>query len=258
VGPFIDLGFFSIRTYTALVGAAVLAGFGALIVAARRADTVRPLRWIDVGLGALIGGVIGARLGHVLLYWAYFADHPGEMVNLQAGGLSWHGAVIGGLIGGWLAARWRRVPFRIVADVLAVVWPVGVMAVWWGCAAAHCGYGAEVWTLADYPAWMVSERADVFGVVVPRYNVQTFGMWLGVGLFGLAIVLAWRDWLRGFRLWLLLVLTGIGMLIIGFYRGDGMPGPVPGLTLDQALDLVVIGIGAGAAAVTARPGKDGQ
>ena len=56
------------------------------------------------------------------------------------------------------------------------------------------------------------------------------------------------------RFWLL-ALTGIGMLVIGFYRGDGRAAPLPNLTWDQVLDLVVIGISAGAAAVTARAKK---
>src|SRR5690606_34582458 len=119
---------------------------------------------------------------HVLLALAYFKDHVGEAFSLRAGGLSWHGALFGGLLGAWLVARWRRLPFRPVADALALAWPLGVIAVWAGCLASACGYGAEVWTLAAYPEWMVSEAPDVFGVVVPRYNAGQFGLGLGAAL----------------------------------------------------------------------------
>ena len=62
---------------------------------------------IDAGLGACLGGVIGARIVHVLLNWAYFADNLSEALHPNAGGLDWHGAVIGGLIGLALVA-WVR------------------------------------------------------------------------------------------------------------------------------------------------------
>ncbi len=256
---FINLGPFSIRTFTALIGAAALIGLAAVTAAAYRqagpGRRARPLRWFDVGLGGLAGGVIGARLGHVLLTWAYFADHLGEVFNLRAGGLSGHGALYGGLLGVWLACRWRRVPFRPVGDALAGVWPLGVMAAWLGCWASACGYGAEVWTLADFPAWAVSERADVFGVVAPRYNVQLFGFWFGAGLLLVMALVALSGRLRGYRLWLALALTGAGMYVLGFFRGDSLPSPLPYLSNDQVLDLSVIAFSVVAAVGTYLDGR---
>ncbi len=243
---FIDLGPFSVRTFTALIGAAVLVGLAAVTAAAYRRATPhrrpRPLRWFDVGLGGLLGGVIGARLLHVLLTWAYFADHLGESFNLRVGGLSWHGAVFGGLLGVWLAGRWRRVPFRPLSDTLALVWPLGLMAGWLGCWASACGYGAEVWTLADFPAWAVSERADVFGVIAPRYNVQVFGFWLGAALLVVIALVTLSGRLRGTRLWLILGLSGAGMFVLGFFRGDGAASLLPYLSNDQVLDLGLIAL----------------
>ena len=240
--PFINLGIFSVRTFTALVAGAALLGLAAVAVTVRREGERSLLRGVDVGLGGLLGGVIGARLLHVALAWPYFVDHLGEVPNLRAGGLSWHGAVYGGLAGLWLAARWRRVGLGPVLDALAVAWPVGMMAAWAGCQAAACGYGAEVWTLADYPAWAVSERADAFGVVAPRYNAQQFGVWLGAGLLAVSGLVTLGGVLRGYRLWLVLGLSGAGMFVVGFFRGDGAPSPLPNLTWDQALDLSVIAV----------------
>ncbi len=237
--PFIDLGLFSVRTFTALIAAAVLASLGLLAgVAYRRGEP--PLRWLDTGLGGLAGGIAGARLLHVLLNLAYFKDHAAEAFNLRAGGLSGHGALYGALLGVWLAARWRRLSFRAVADVLALLWPLGMIAAWAGCLAATCGYGAEVRTLADFPAWAVSETADIYGTVAPRYNMQHFGLWLGAGLLLLSGVIALTGWLHGYRLWLILGFSAVGLFVLGFFRGDGVPGPLPNLSQDQALDLSVI------------------
>lgn len=240
---FIDLGPFSIRTFTALIAAAVLLGLVSVTRAAFLRRDPRPLRWFDAGLGALIGGVIGARLFHVLLTWNYFVDHLGEIPNIRAGGLSWHGAVYGGLIGLWLVARWRDVPFRPLTDAVALIVPVGVMAVWQGCWASACGYGKEVWTLADFPAWAVSERADIFGIVAPRYNAQLFGVWLGAGLLAVIGLIALLGWLKGYRLWIILALAGAGMFILAFFRGDQVPSFLRNLTQDQLLDTSVVVFG---------------
>ena len=238
--PFINLGPFSVRTFMALIAAAALIGLAAVTATAYRRGERHPLRWFDAGLGGVLGGVIGARLFHVLLNWAYFADHSGEIINLRAGGLNWHGALYGGLLGLWLAARWRGVPFRHLSDVLALVWPVGVMAGWAGCWASACGYGAEVWTLADFPTWAVSERPDVYGIAAPRYNVQLFGVWFGAALLVMSILLAVSGRLHGCRLWLLLALSGAGMFVLDFFRGDGTASFLPNLTWDHILDLSVI------------------
>ncbi len=256
---FIDLGPFSVRTFTALIAAATLAGLALLVaVAYRRGEP--PLHWLDAGLGGLLGGVVGARLLHVLLNLAYFRDHAAEALNLRAGGLSGHGALYGALLGVWLAARWRRVSFRAAADVLALLWPLGMIAAWAGCLAASCGYGAEVRTLADFPAWAVSETADIYGTVAPRYNTQWFGLWLGAGLLILSGLVTLVGWLRGYRLWLILGLSATGLFVLGFFRGDGAPGPLPTLTWDQALDLSVIALSVVAAVGTAlhRPACEGR
>ncbi len=236
---FIDLGLFSVRTFTALIGAAAAVGLAALIGSALRRRETHPLHWLDAGLGGLFGGVVGARLFHVLLNMAYFRDHTGEAFNLRAGGLNWHGAFYGALLGLWLAARWRRVPFRPLTDALTLALPVGVMAGWAGCLASACGFGAEVWTLADFPAWVVSEQADIFGVVVPRYNVQQFGIWLGAGLLVVAALIMLPQRLAGYRLWLVSALTGAGIFVLGFFRGDGAASFLPNLTSDQVLDMSV-------------------
>lgn len=240
----LTLGPLTLETFSALIAAAVIFGLAVVTGAAsQRGHSLR--RGFDAGLGGVIGGVIGARLLHVLLWWPYFQDNRGEAFNLAAGGLSWHGALYGGLIGLWLAAQWRGVALRPLLDALALAWPLGVMAGWGACWAAACGWGAEVWTLADYPAWAVSEAPDGFGISAPRYNTQFFGVILGVGLLLVMALLVWRGRGRGLRLWIALILTGAGMFVHGFWRGDGLAGPLVNLTWDQALDLSVIAISAG-------------
>ncbi len=51
----------------------------------------------DLVLAVIAGTLIGARLGHVLLYEpAYYLSHPWKILAVWEGGLASHGAVIGG------------------------------------------------------------------------------------------------------------------------------------------------------------------
>jgi phosphatidylglycerol:prolipoprotein diacylglycerol transferase len=226
------IGPWTVQTYTVVLALAIGASVTfAVLRAGRRAGAL-----VDVGLGALAGGLMLARLEHVLLNWNYFAYAVNEAFQLNAGGLDWHGAVIGGLIGGAMVAHWRRVDAREVLEAMTLGLPLIALAGWYGCWAAHCAYGVEVDTLAHFPSWTVSESADIYGIAAPRYNTQIFGQWLTTALLVVAAILLGRH-SAGF--WLVLGLFSAGMFVIGFFRGDYAP-TLYGLRLDQWLDALVL------------------
>lgn len=232
-------------------------------------------RLADIYLGALVLGIIGARVFHVALNWDYFTDNQSEIWIIGAGGLDWHGAVLGGLLGialmRWLQPHlemlfsklksllplvaqrrggWgerienNRPRFNRLLDSLTPALPLIGLGGWIGCLAAGCGYGREVDSLANYPRWMTSELVDVFGIVAPRFNTPYFGIGLSLlGLFVLLISTLWR-WRSpniqptGERFWWLLALMSAGMFIIGFYRADHSF-IFYGLRTDQILDVIM-------------------
>jgi phosphatidylglycerol---prolipoprotein diacylglyceryl transferase len=214
--------------------------------------TAYPGRVADAYLGALAGAVVGARLFHVLLNWNYFAENLHEASKISLGGLDWHGGVLGGLIGlygalwlrHWLAMRRGLSPidpyrYTDLVDSLIPALPLIGLAGWWGCLAASCGYGAEVDNLSNYPAFAVSEMADVYGIAVPRYNTQIFGLILSMGVLVVAGLLMWRGWMRYRRFWLVLALLSAGMFVIGFFRGDSST-YIVNIRADQILDIVFV------------------
>lgn len=232
--PLTTIGPWTLPTYMLVLALAIGASAAiGVLRTGRRAGGV-----VDVALGALAVGLVLARLEHVLLNWNYFAYNVNEAFQLNAGGLDWHGAAIGGLIGGALVARWRRVDMRDVLDAMTLGLPLIALAGWYGCWAAHCAYGVEVDTLAHFPSWAVAEAADIYGIAAPRYNTQLFGQWLSAALLVVAVILLWRGRLGGVRFWLILALFSAGMFVIGFFRGDYAV-MLNGLRLDQWLDAVV-------------------
>lgn len=235
----IDIGPLELRAYTAWLIAGIAAGLALIAASAYRRDRRAVGAWIDVALAGLIAGVIGARALHVALEWRYFADHTDEIDQLWMGGVAWHGGLLAGAAGVWIAARVRRVDLRAWTDALALAWPLGMACAWIGCRNAGCGYGYEVATLADWPAWLVAELPDVFGLYAPRLDLQAFGALWGVALFALALILTGLDWLRGLRLWAILALGSLGLALLAFLRAD------PAQTLmdrraDQVYDLLLL------------------
>jgi phosphatidylglycerol:prolipoprotein diacylglycerol transferase len=222
------IGPWTFPTFNLFLGLAVLVSAG---VGLRR--VARPGMIANLYLVALVGAVAGARLFHVLLNWDYFADALNEATMMSLGGLDWHGAVLGGIVGLYVATliqnRWLAFkglsptnPYRFVdlLDLLTPVLPLLGLAGWWGCLAASCGYGAEVDNLSHYPPLVAAETADVFGIVVPRYNTQLFGLILSAVVLLVVAFLFWRGWLRYRRFWLTLACLSLGMFVIGFFRGD--------------------------------------
>lgn len=231
-------------TYTVLVSTAILL---ALVIGLRGLRHRRyPGPVLDVLLAGLGGGLLLARLEHVLLHWGYFRDHESAILNVQAGGLGWHGAVIGALLGLWMAARLRRIEAGHLLALMAPALPLLAFFAWWGCGANHCAYGAEVPTLAAHPDWLVWEAPDIFNLSAPRYRTQQLGMLLAASLLMLWWPLARRDAFRmepARRLWLLLLLLSAGMFGLGFLRGDEVLA-AGGLRGDQWLDLFTAALAA--------------
>jgi len=231
--PTIAFPFFTVPVYSL----ALVMGMALSIGVGLRRTRLRASLVIDICLAGCVGGVIGARIFHVLLNWSYFADNLNEALHPSAGGLDWHGALIGGLIGLALIAWVCKLELRALLDALSPALPLLAFAGWLGCWAAVCGYGAEVDTLAHYPAWAAAESRDVYGIVAPRYNTQIFGMALAIGLLAISVILIRRGWLNNRRLWFLLALLSAGMFGIGFFRGDYAL-EIAGLRADQVLDAI--------------------
>jgi phosphatidylglycerol:prolipoprotein diacylglycerol transferase len=248
------IGSLEIHAFTAWIGIGVAAGIAiALGAAALRRERLFP--WLDTSIGAAIGGVVGARAFHVWLNWDYFSAHTDQITMLSTGGLDWHGAIFGGMIGLVITARLRRVPLRPLIDALALALPIGAAATWMACGAANCGYGLEVQTLADYPQWLVTESPDVYGITAPRLNLPPVGILLAAIVLLVVVVMTALRWLTGLRLWLALTLYALGMAVISFFRAEYVPmwfGRRADQVLDLAVALVAILIFAGVALLRRR------
>lgn len=193
---------------------------------------------------AIVGVVLGARIGYVLFYGdGYYLSHPLEILAFNQGGMSFHGGLVGLLIGGAVAALMTRIPFLTLADLGSIAAPIGLF--FGRCANFVNG---ELWGApTDGPLGVVFGGA---AGMMPRHPSQLYEAMLeGLVIFCVLFALSRKRPPRpqGTFLGAFLVLYGIFRFLIEFVREpDVQLGYLWGgwLTMGQVLSapLIVAGI----------------
>ena len=88
-----------------------------------------------VGMWALAGGLIGARLYHVATAWDRFSSDPGSIPAVWRGGLGIPGGLAGGVLVGLFVAHRRGIDLRVMLDIaapaIALAQAIGRWGNWW-------------------------------------------------------------------------------------------------------------------------------
>ncbi len=114
-----NIGHFALRWYSLILLIAI--GIGIWLTAREAARKGFQKEDVyDAAVWIVIGGLIGARLFHVLDHWSHeYAANPIRAFYIWEGGLAIWGALIGGLIAGALIARRRGWRFPKLLDAAA-------------------------------------------------------------------------------------------------------------------------------------------
>ena len=193
---------------------------------------------------AMVGVIIGGRLGYVLAYnGPFYAAHPLEVLNFANGGMSFHGGVVGALFAGIVAAKIVKMPYLSLLDVAIIGVPIGLF--FGRCANFVNG---ELWGAPTDLPWGV-----VFGGsagMVPRHPSQLYEALLeGVVLFAILFVMSFKKppFPRGAYIGTFLVGYGIFRFLIEFIRQpDAQIGYLLGdwFTMGQLLSIPLVVVGA--------------
>lgn len=109
-----------------------------------------------VGLMALIGGVVGARLAYVIQKWDEFANQPNPLVSMMditSGGLIYYGGLGMGLVFVLVYMWAKRLPIRRYLDIIAPSIMIGLAFGRMGCLLNGCCFGGACdanWPLAAH------------------------------------------------------------------------------------------------------------
>lgn len=239
----IRLGPFAVRWY----GIAYVIGFAAAYAVMR--SLVR--RWrlnlseddmLNIILAAVIGVLLGGRLGYVLLYGGpEYLRSPLRVLAVWDGGMSFHGGLVGILIAGGVVAWRMGIPWLTLCDVGSVGAPVGIL---FGRLANFVN--DELWGRVTTAPWGVVFPS---GGPLPRHPSQLYEAALeGLVTFAVVMWIARRESppSRGVILGWLLALYGTFRIAIEFFREpDAQIGFLAGgATMGQVLSapLLIAGI----------------
>ncbi len=74
-------------------------------------------RLYSIALWGVPGGIIGARLVHVVDYWGFYSANPGAIFAIWEGGLAIWGAILGGTLTALIVARISGFPIARYIDL---------------------------------------------------------------------------------------------------------------------------------------------
>ena len=120
--------------------------------------------FIDIAPYVIISGIIGARLYYCLMDYDFYLRFPTEIVAIRHGGMSIHGAVLGGWFGLWIFSKRRRIQLLRLCDISAIGLSIGQAIGRWGNFFNSEAYGAPTnlpWKLYIAPQYRQVPFADV-------------------------------------------------------------------------------------------------
>lgn len=188
-------------------------------------------------LGALVGGVVGARLYYLLEHLSDLLRDPRGSL-FSGSGLTWYGGAIGGALTVLIWARRKRQPLWTVCDAfapgLAACYAIGRI----GCQLAGDGdYGPP----SDLP-WAMAYPKGVVPTTVPVHPTPVYEL-LAMGLVTWMLWrLRLRPWSPGRLFGVYLMLAGLERLLAEFVRVN--PRVALGLSTAQWLSVAAFVLGA--------------
>jgi phosphatidylglycerol:prolipoprotein diacylglycerol transferase len=239
IGPLV------VRFYGIIVMAGAVAGAFLAVHEAKRKGYNPEVVW-DLFVYLLIGGIIGARLWHILtpppssgVTTLWYLTHPLDALNVMKGGLGIPGAIVGGGIALYIYSRRTGIHFWGWADIIAPCLALGQAIGRWGNFVNQELYGAP--TSLPWKIFIDPEHRLAKYLTVEYYHP----LFLYESLWNLMnmLLLLWisrryGDSLKDGDLFLIyLIVYPVGRFFLDFLRLDASL--VGGININQTIMAVV-------------------
>lgn len=197
---------------------------------------------IDMMLMSWVLLIVGGRLFYALVYnLSYFANQPLEIFAIWKGGMSFHGGLLGVLLGVLLLSRMRGISFFALTDLIAISCPIvlGLGRI------ANFINGELVGRVSTLPWAVIFEKTYD---ATPRHPSQVYEA-LGEGLLLFVILFLNREKLshdpKGIISSYFLIFYGFIRFVLEFFRAPDLQlGYYLGfMTMGQILSLVMVILG---------------
>ncbi|MBD1150604.1 prolipoprotein diacylglyceryl transferase [Pelagibacterales bacterium SAG-MED29] len=75
----------------------------------------------------IISILLGGRIGYVLFYnFGYYLSNPLNIIKIWEGGMSFHGALVGVILGTYWFSIKKNIPTFLLLDIISFVAPIGI------------------------------------------------------------------------------------------------------------------------------------
>ena len=188
----LDLGFFELRWYSLAYLAGIFIGYWYLLKLIKQPGSPMARRHADdLVFYAALGIILGGRIGYILFYnLSYYLQNPLDMLKLWDGGMSFHGGMIGTVLGIIYLSRKEKLNWLRVHDYVACCVPFGLF---FGRIANFVNH--ELWGAPTSTSWGVRFPEIIDGMLVvgpARHPTQLYEAILeGIVLFA---ILWWMFW----------------------------------------------------------------
>ncbi len=214
----LDLGFLEIRWYSLAYIFGILTGwwYGKKLIShvIKDSDNKFKSKEFDNLISYLIVSIIlGGRIGYVIFYnLEFYISNPLEIFKIWQGGMSFHGALIGIIVGTYIFSNQEKKTTLIFLDIIACVSPIGIFL---GRIANFVN--GELIGKASNIAWgVVFPNVDM----TPRHPSQLYEAFLeGIILFLILNFVITRKYYKiGTCSYLFLISYGFLRIISEFFR----------------------------------------
>lgn len=199
----------------------------------------------DLFFGALLSGILGARLWYVVFYdLSSYLQNPIQIFNFMQGGLAIHGGLFFGVLYGYYFAKKRKLQFLHLADQILYTVLVAQALGRWGNFMNQEAFGPVV----DESFFALLPTFIKEGMLIAgHYRMPTFLMESALNVFGFLIIhfgLHERNqYKKGDLVYAYLIWYGIVRFYIESFRTDYLPFFGTGLKIAQVTSVAFIVVG---------------
>lgn len=228
----------TIYGYGLMIAIACMLGIYVARLEASRKDVKIDLIY-DLAIYLIIGSLIGARLYYLAFFNpSSFIKDPVAIFKVWQGGLAIHGAILGGILTGFLFSKFRKVSFWKLSDLVGPSIILGQAIGRLGCFLNGCCFGVPTESIFGI-TFPKGSLPDITYNGLPVHPTQAYEF--GLNIIGFFVLWSIRRRIRfdgGLFLLYLMIYNCIRIITSGL-RGDSLYIWNTNLKMEQVVSAVI-------------------
>lgn len=178
---------------------------------------------IDLAPYLIVFGIIGARLYYCLLNYDFYMRFPTEILAIRHGGISIHGAILGGLVGLIIFAKRRKLSVFKLCDITSIGLALAQSIGRWGNFFNSEAFGTPTnlpWKLYIAPQYRPIPYSDI-NYFHPTFLYESI---LDLAIFGILVLILKKGWNKkeGNLAFIYLILYSFARIFVECLRIDSV------------------------------------